>query len=78
MASRIPDLKVPLLYLVGNVSMGTRERGCDVTVTLRDFYIDTPDDKLEQLINLTYKDDKIENFTRLSANKCSFRVILGE
>lgn len=78
MASRIPDLKVPLLYLVGNVSMGTRERGCDVTVTLRDFYIDTPDDKLEQLIKLTYKDDKIENFTRLSANKCSFRVILGE
>ncbi|UVD43004.1 hypothetical protein [Enterococcus phage TJE1] len=78
MASRIPDLKVPLLYLVGNVSMGTRERGCDVTVTLRDFYVDTPDDKLEQLINLTYKDDKIENFTRLSANKCSFRVILGE
>ena len=78
MASRIPDLKVPLLYLVGNVSMGNRERGCDVTVTLRDFYIDTPDDKLEQLINLTYKDDKIENFTRLSANKCSFRVILGE
>ncbi|QAX97602.1 hypothetical protein EfsSzw1_140 [Enterococcus phage EfsSzw-1] len=78
MASRIPDLKVPLLYLVGNVSIGTRERGCDVTVTLRDFYIDTPDDKLEQLINLTYKDDKIENFTRLSANKCSFRVILGE
>lgn len=78
MASRIPDLKVPLLYLVGNVSMGTRERGCDVTVTLRDFYIDTSDDKLEQLINLTYKDDKIENFTRLSANKCSFRVILGE
>ncbi|UMO76651.1 hypothetical protein [Enterococcus phage phiSHEF13] len=78
MASRIPDLKVPLLYLVGNVSMGTRERGCDVTVTLRDFYINTPDDKLEQLIKLTYKDDKIENFTRLSANKCSFRVILGE
>lgn len=78
MASRIPDLKVPLLYLVGNVSIGTRERGCDVTVTLRDFYIDTPDNKLEQLINLTYKDDKIENFTRLSANKCSFRVILGE
>lgn len=78
MASRIPDLKVPLLYLVGNVSMGTRERCCDVTVTLRDFYINTPDDKLEQLIKLTYKDDKIENFTRLSANKCSFRVILGE
>lgn len=78
MASRIPDLKVPLLYLVGNVSIGTRERGCDVTVTLRDFYVDTPDDKLEQLITLAYKEDKIENFTRISADKCSFRVILGE
>lgn len=78
MASRIPELKSPLLYLVGSASIGTRERGCDVTVTLRDFYVSTPDDKLEQLITLTYKEDKIENFTRLSADKCSFRVILGE
>lgn len=78
MTSRIPELKSPLLYLVGCASIGTRERGCDVTVTLRDFYVSTPDDKLEQLITLTYKEDKIENFTRLSADKCSFRVILGE
>lgn len=78
MTNLIPELKMPLLYLVGSASIGTRERGCDVTVTLRDFYVNTSDDKLEQLVTLTYKDKKIENFTRLSADKCSFRVILGE